>query len=102
MLELMIDARDFGFVYYNWQGLRFTFKAVEDERLRQAEFVPMVAGTTAQAYFSPPTYQIRLIVQALNGLSWSTVKPYHNVILTNPNNLVNTFQTLTHTTITFP
>lgn len=102
MLELMIDAQNFDYVYYNKQGLRFNFRSPGEERLRQAEFVPMAAGSTSMAYYSPPTYQVRVIVRVLNGDSWNVVKPFHVVTAEHPDRLANLFQTLTHTTITFP
>lgn len=102
MLELMINAQDFEYVYYNKQGLRFNFRSPGEERLRQAEFVPMTAGNTSMAYYSPPTYQIRIIIRALNGRSWDIIKPYHVVTMSHPAHLANLFQTLTNTAITFP
>lgn len=102
MLELMIEARDFGPVHYNKQGLRFTFKLQREERLRQAEFIPIAISSTTQSYYAPPTYQIRLVIQTLNGLSWELVKPYHNVILEHPDRMVKVFEATTLTAITFP
>lgn len=102
MLELMIEARDFGYIYYNNQGLRFTFRSPGEERLRQAEFIPMAVSNTTQAYYAPATYQIRLVVQALGGLSWELVKPYHNVILEHPDRMAKVFETVAKVAVTFP
>ena len=101
ILELMIDARDFGYVYYKDQGLRFTFRSLWEERICQAEFIPMAVSNTTQAYYAPATYQIRLIVQALNGLSWELVKPYHNVVLEHPDRMVKVFEAVAKVAVTF-
>lgn len=102
MLELMIDARDFGYVHYNWQGLQFTFRVPYDDRLRLAKFIPMAAGSTSDAYFAPQKYQIKLTVEALSNGSFVMIKPYHDMTLSHPDRMVDVFETMTKVAVTFP
>lgn len=102
MLELMINARDFGYVHYNNRGLKFVFRVFENEPPRRAEFAPVIVNSTTQSYYAPATYKVQLIVETLGARSWELIKPYHNVILEHPNRLAKVFETLTKVAVTFP
>ena len=116
MLELMINASDFNHVYHrNREGLEFTFKAPPSDTLRLAKFAPMVAGSTSSSYYAPLNYKldaprtfnivfykIVFSVETHNGLGFMIAKPYHNVTLSRPENLVRVFEEVTKLALTFP
>lgn len=103
MLELMIGAADFDHIYYNRQGLKFTFKAPPNDRVTFAQFVPRdPAKHPSDPYFAPARYQIMFSVEILHGRGFRIAQPYHNVTLTHPEHLVRVFETVTKLTLTFP
>ena len=103
MLELMIGAADFNHAYHrNREGLEFTFKAPPSDTLCLAKFVPMVAGSTSSSYYAPLNYKIVFSVETHDGLGFMIAKPYHNVTLSRPENLVRVFEEVTKLALTFP
>ena len=102
MLELMIGAADFNHIYYNRQGLKFTFKASPNDRVSLAQFVPMAIGTTSDPYFAPTEYQIMFSVEVFSGRGFKIAKPYHTASLTHPERLAYVFETVTKLALTFP
>jgi len=102
MLELMIGAANFNHIYCNRQGLEFTFKALPNDRVSLARFVPMVISTTSDAYYAPLNYHIMFSVEKRSGCGFQIAKPYHSVTLNHPENLVRVFETVTKLALTFP
>jgi hypothetical protein len=101
-LELMINARDFEPVYRPNMGLSFTFKVTEDDKLRMAKFTPMAHSSTNDPFYAPSyKYDLRMTIEALNGLSFELVKPYHCVDFMVLDNMARTFEVVTHLTLTF-
>jgi hypothetical protein len=96
MLELMIGAADFDHIYYNRQGLKFTFKASPNDRVSLAQFVPMATGSSSDSY------QIVFSVEVFSGRGFKIAKPYHSVTLTHPFHLAYVFETVTKLALTFP
>jgi hypothetical protein len=101
MLELMIQASDFEPIYYNKEGLRFTFGALGSSKLRRASFFPMVISNQSMSFYSAPKYQLRLVVETVDGSSFELEKPYHNVTLSNPSTLARTFETVAKVAVGF-
>jgi hypothetical protein len=93
MLELMINAQDFVPARCKFDGLSFTFKVSKSEHLRRVMFVPIRINFLK--------YHIEMSIKAQNKYKYELVKPYHSVILTRPENLVKTFETAAHLTLTF-
>ena len=103
MLELMVGATNFNHVFSrNREGLEFTFKASPGDTLRLAKFVPMVACSTSSSYYAPLKYRIMFSVETHDGLGFMLAKPYHNVTLSRPENLVRVFEEVTKLVLTFP
>jgi len=102
-LELMINARDFEPIYHvGKQGLSFTFKVAEDDKLRMAKFTPMAHSSTNDPFYAPSyKYDLRMTIEALNGLSFELVKPYHCVDFQSLDNITRTFEVATNLTLTF-
>jgi hypothetical protein len=101
-LELMINARDFAPIYCGTQGLSFTFKVAENDKLRLVRFVPMAHSSTNDSFYAPVRrYTLRMTIETLNGLSFELAKPYHCVDLTHPENMVKVFETAANLTVTF-
>ena len=101
MLELMIQASDFEPIYYNKEGLRFTFRVPSSGKLRRASFFPMVVSNQSMSFYSAPKYQLRLVVEIVNGSSFELEKPYHNVTLSNPHTLSRTFEVVARVAVGF-
>ena len=106
-LELMINARDFEPIYHvGKQGLSFTFKVAEDDKLRVAKFTPMGYSTMSitpsyEEYAQLYMYDLRMTIEALNGLSFELAKPYHCVDFQSLDNITRTFEVVTNLTLTF-
>ena len=102
MLELMIGAKDFDYIYYNRQGLKFTFKALGNDRLQHAQFIPTaISHNTVGIYSTPQEYHVRLAIETHTGQGFKMAKPYHSVMLMHPERLVHTFETVTNSAISF-
>lgn len=101
-LELMINARDFRPIYCNTQGLSFTFRVSEDDKLRMVKFVPMAYSSKNDSFYAPiHKYTLRMTIETLNGLSFELAKPYHCVDLTHPERLVKVFETAAKVVVSF-
>lgn len=102
LLELMIEARDFQPIYYNRQGLQFTYTSPEEwAPVNRAKFIPMAAFEDGLQYFAPTIYQLRLVIEARLGDRWEMRKAYHVVTLSDPRRIVKTFEAVTGLTIGF-
>jgi hypothetical protein len=101
-LELMINARDFSAIYHNKQGLSFTFRVHDNDRLRIAKFIPCPLSRAHDSYSRPQyMYQIRMTIETLKGISFELAKPHHHVILEHPTRMKGTFETAAQVAITF-
>ena len=103
MLRLMIDAENFDYTERIGRrdcGLRFHFRSGED--LRKAEFVP-IKGVRFEPTigFDENYYTISLTIKTFNGGSFEMVKPWDCIRLTNPRNIVKTFETMAKVTVGF-
>lgn len=102
MLELMIGATDFNYIYYNGQGLKFTFKALGSGKLQRAQFIPTaISLAPVGVYFTPQEYHVRLTVEMRTERGFEMTKPYHSVMLMHPERLVHTFETVTKSAVSF-
>lgn len=101
MLELMIRATNFNYIYYNSQGLTFTYYLPHDDEPMLAKFVPMALGSTGQSYYAPTTYQIVMTVERITGAGFIMEKPYHHVTVDSPHHLVKVFEKVARVAVSF-
>lgn len=102
LLSLMINAESFKSIYHPDQGLSFIYKVSDNDCLHKVQFIPNAYSSTSDSFYTPLTYQIRMIVEELRGLSsFTTAKPYHTVNIQRPETLVRTFEVTAKVTLSF-
>ena len=101
LLSLMINAESFKSIYHPDQGLSFVYKINDDDCLHQVQFIPNAYSSTSDSFYAPLTYQIRMVIEELRGLSFATAKPYHTVDIQRPETLVRTFETTAKIALSF-
>lgn len=99
MLQMMINAADFRYLYHTGQeGLLFTYKAHGSDRLMQAKFIPMGHFTSSDMFASPSctSYDVKIIVEELSRLSH-----YRSELVYDKELLIPLFERAAQTAISF-
>jgi hypothetical protein len=103
LLELMINASNFAPIYSTTLGLRFEFKVAEQDNPRMVSFIPMAynAYNAPVPYNLEREYELRMVLEERDGQAWKMRKSHHAVVITRFENLIETFETMTHLTLSF-
>jgi hypothetical protein len=101
-LELWINATDFAPLYHPDEGLLFTFKIRQEDKLKRVKLIPMAHSTTSDSFYVPsPTYDIKIIIEEINGWSLGVSPPYRSELVFDPAYLTRTFERTAQVAINF-